>query len=68
MKKILVNRAIELMHGDKQAAEDWLDTLFDIFDLDTPLEYASRDSGFKDVLDLIVRFEHGVLSRVLLVR
>ncbi len=50
------------MHGDTDAAEQWLNAPAKLFGGMTPLQHAIQNDGIQDVLNLIYRMKHGVLS------
>ena len=58
----LADAAIAMMHGDQNAALNWLRTPLDILGNETPLMRASTELGARDVEDLIGRLRHGVFS------
>lgn len=58
----LKREALELFNGDENAAFKWLNTKLQILGNETPLEHSESVEGIKEVVNLIKRIEHGVLS------
>ena len=58
----LRDKAVELMNGDEQAANTWLNEPKPILNSETPLAHAATEIGARDVEDLIGRLQHGVFS------
>ena len=58
----VVERAIELMDGDSEAAAAWLMKPSRALGGKTPLDYADTEPGAREVMGLIGRLEHGVFS------
>lgn len=54
--------AVELFEGDAVAATQWLQTPQRGLGGEIPLEFASTDVGAREVENLIVRLEHGVIA------
>lgn len=54
--------AVELFEGDAVAATQWLQTPQRGLGGEIPLEFASTDVGAREVENLIVRLEHGVIT------
>jgi putative toxin-antitoxin system antitoxin component (TIGR02293 family) len=57
----LVDQAIELYEGDEDAAERWLETPLPALNGHTPMDYARTEAGFREVENLIVSLEHGMV-------
>jgi putative toxin-antitoxin system antitoxin component (TIGR02293 family) len=58
----IVDRAIALFEGDRDAAMQWLATPQPGLNAEKPLEFARSEIGAREVEDLIGRLEHGVFS------
>lgn len=57
----LVDQATELFEGDEEAAEGWLETPLPALSGHTPMDYARTEAGFREVENLIVSLEHGMV-------
>ena len=57
----LVDQATELYEGDEEAAEGWLETPLPALNGHTPMDYARTEAGFREVENLIVSLEHGMV-------
>lgn len=58
----IVDQAIALFEGDRDAAMQWLATPQPGLNAQKPLEFARTEIGAREVEDLIGRLEHGVFS------
>lgn len=58
----IVDQAIALFEGDRDAAMQWLATPEPALGGEKPLEFARTEIGAREVEDLIGRLEHGVFS------
>lgn len=58
----LIGGALELFEGDVQAARRWFGTSVPALGGATPLEMAATEPGAQEVLALLGRLEHGVIS------
>ena len=57
----LVDQATELYEGDEEAAEGWLEAPLPALSGHTPMDYARTEAGFREVENLIVSLEHGMV-------
>lgn len=57
----LVDQATELYEGDEEAAEGWLEAPLPALNGHTPMDYARTEAGFREVENLIVSLEHGMV-------
>ena len=53
----LLYRATKLMHGDSEAACQWMQVNLEIFDWESPLVHAVSDKGRIEVFQYIDRLE-----------
>jgi len=53
--------AVELFEGDKAAARQWLQSPQLGLGGEVPLEFASTEVGAREVENLIIRLEHGII-------
>jgi putative toxin-antitoxin system antitoxin component (TIGR02293 family) len=58
----LFTMALELFDGDRSAAQDWLSTKNRALQGQSPLEESRTEIGAREVENLIIRLEHGVIS------
>ena len=58
----LVAMAYEMMHGDGDAARQWLKERHELIEGESPLERASTEVGGREVEELIGRLRHGTFS------
>ncbi len=58
----IVDRTMELMEGDPHSVKRWLSSPAKALGGKTPLEYADTEPGAREVMNLIGRLEHGVIS------
>ncbi|WP_341501318.1 antitoxin Xre/MbcA/ParS toxin-binding domain-containing protein [Gallaecimonas sp. GXIMD4217] len=58
----LKDAAVQLMHGDNEAAVQWLHTPQQLLQNETPIQHATTEVGAREVEDLIGRLRHGVFS------
>jgi putative toxin-antitoxin system antitoxin component (TIGR02293 family) len=56
----VISRALDLFHGDAQAARTWLTDPAIAFGGSTPLEVARSETGAREVENLIGRIQYGV--------
>jgi putative toxin-antitoxin system antitoxin component (TIGR02293 family) len=54
--------AVELHHGDRAAAQQWLETPLPVLGDRRPLDLAGTEPGGREVEDLIGRIQHGIVS------
>ncbi|WP_159873449.1 MULTISPECIES: antitoxin Xre/MbcA/ParS toxin-binding domain-containing protein [unclassified Raoultella] len=58
----VIERAVELFEGDKEAAQKWMNEPNRALGWKTPAEVVSSETGALEVMRLITRVEHGVYS------
>lgn len=58
----VIDRAVELFEGDKEAAQKWLNEPNRALSWKVPAELMASETGAYEVLKLITRLEHGVYS------
>lgn len=58
----LFEMATELFEGDKEAARKWMGSAQPALSGETPWDYASTEVGAREVENVIVRLEHGVVG------
>lgn len=58
----VIERAVELFEGDKEAAHKWMNEANRALSWKTPAEVVSSETGALEVMRLITRIEHGVYS------
>lgn len=59
---ILLEKAIGLFEGDRETAVKWLKTPKRALAGATPIEYSDTEPGVQEVIQLIGRLEHGIIS------
>lgn len=58
----VIERAVELFEGDKEAAQKWMNEPNRGLSWKTPADVVSSETGALEVMRLITRIEHGVYS------
>lgn len=58
----IIDAAYQLMNEDIGATQIWLTTPVSLFNETTPALHAKTKAGVEDVLTLIGRIEHGIVS------
>ncbi|NIF24379.1 type II RES/Xre toxin-antitoxin system antitoxin [Candidatus Pantoea multigeneris] len=58
----VIDRAVELFEGDKDAAKKWLNEPNRALGWKVPAELMASETGAYEVMKLITRLEHGVYS------
>ena len=58
----VIDRAVELFEGDKEAAQKWLNEPNRALGWKVPAELMASETGAYEIMKLITRLEHGVYS------
>lgn len=58
----VIDRAVDLFEGDKEAAQKWLNEPNRALSWKVPAELMASETGAYEVIKLITRLEHGVYS------